>query len=334
MQMKLKLKICAAALATTMISSVNAGVVTQWSYTNQAGFTEWSGESTPTYATDEVSASGNSATGDNSALTSNAGNILDTNGDFVVDGTDLALHTSLTWGVPANLSTDPRSSLNIDSPVAGAMTTNDSSWSNGTDIIHENWVIVGDSLESATVFDGLALIPTAWDAFGDDDADLLANAPYFAPQLQFGVNFFETPNGSATGTCPDGTAHGQGDNINGCGDIFELTGLELLPIAPVVGPDYIEFTVPFVLRTAAGVPVEGWGDTTYLVTTRLSGLTTLSDGYECSNNQDSCFGFVTIEEQQNVLAAQFKVRAVPEPSTLAIFGLGILGFGLSRRKKA
>lgn len=333
--MKLKLKVCAAALATVMISSVNAGVVTQWSYNNQAGFYDWTGESTPTYATDEVSASGNSATGDNSALTNNAGNVLDTNGDLVVDSSDLALHSSLTWGVPANLSTDPRSSLDITSPVTGAMTTNDSNWANGTDIIHENFIIVGDSLLTATVFDGLALVPTAWNAYGDDTADLLANSPYFAPQLQFGINFFETPNGSdQNGFCPDGNLHGQGSNINGCGDIFEITGLELLPIMPVVGPDYLEFTVPFVLTTPAGVPVEGWGDTTYLITTRLSGLTTLDSGYECSNNQASCFGFVTVEKQTNVLAAQFKVRAVPEPSTLAIFGLGILGFGLSRRKKA
>jgi len=335
MQMKLKLKICAAVLATTMVSSVNAGVVTEWSYSNQAGFAAWTGESTPTYATDEVSASGNSATGGNDPLANNAGNILDTNLDGVVDANDLALNTSLTWGVPANVSSDPRSSLDITSPVNGAMSTNDWNWSNGTDIVHENWVIVGDSLETATVFDGLSLMPTAWDAFGDNPADLLASAPYFAPQLQFGINFFETPNGAdQNGFCPDGNLHGQGDNINGCGDIFEITGLELLPLVPVVGPDFLEFTVPFVLTDALGVPVPGWGDTTYLVTTRLSGLTTLDDGYQCSNNQPTCFGFVTVEKSQNVLSAQFKVRTVPEPSTLAIFGLGIIGFGLSRRKKA
>jgi len=333
--MKTNLKICAAVLATSLLGSAHAGVVTQWSYSNQAGFANWTGSSTDTYATDEVSASGNSATGDDSALTVNTGNILDTNGDFIVDGTDNALHTSLTWGVPANLSSDPTSSLDITSPVNGAINTGDWNWADGTDIVHENWVIVGDSLETATVFDGLSLVPASWESYGDDENILTDNSPYFAPQLQFGINFFETPNGADNqGFCPDGNEHLQGDNINGCGDIFEITGLEFLPFQPVVGDDYLEFTVPFVLRTAGGVPLEGWGDTTYLVTTRLSGLTTLSDSYDCSNNQETCYGFVTVEEQTNVLQAQFKIRTVPEPSTIAIFGLSILGFSLARRKKA
>ena len=330
----MKLKVCATILATTLASAANAGVVTEWTYNNQAGFKTWAGTTSTTYANDEVAASGNSATGDNSALTVNTGNILDTNGDFIVDGSDEALHTSLTWGTPANLSSDPTSSMDISSPITGSMMTNSSSWAAGTNITHENWVIVGDSLTTATVFDGLSLTPTAWDAFGDDVTELTDNAPYFAPQLQFGVNFIETPNGSSTGICPDGTAHGQGDNINGCGDIFEITGLEYLPFTPVVGPDYLEFTVPFALVDSSNVLIPGWGDTLYYVTTRLSGLTSLSSDYQCSNQQPSCFGFVTVEKQQNVLAAQVKVRTVPEPSTLAIFGLGIIGFSLYGRKKA
>ncbi len=331
--MNTKFKLAAAVLTATLTSAANAGLVTEWTYNNQAGFKDYTGQSTTTYANDEVEASGNSATGDNSALTVNTGNIIDSNGDFVVDGADNALHTSLTWGTPAGVSSDPQSSLDISSPVVGSITTNGASWANGTDITHENWVIVGDSLETATVFDALSLTPTAWEAYGDDVNALTSNAPYFAPQLQFGINFFETVNGSPTGTCPDGNPHLTGDNINGCGDIFEITGLEALPFQPVVGPDFIEFTVPFVLVDSLNQPIPGWGDTVYLVTTRLSGLTVLSDGYECSNNQPACFGFVTIEEQQNNLLAQFKVRAVPEPSTLAIFGLGLIGFGLFGRKK-
>jgi len=330
----MKLKVCATMLAATLASAANAGVVTEWNYNNQAGFKTWDGTTSTTYANDEVVATGNSATGDNSALTTNTGNILDTNGNFIVDGTDEALHTSLTWGTPANVSSDPQSSMDISSPITGSMMTNSSSWAAGTDITHENWVIVGDSLTTALVLDGLTLTPTAWDAFGDDVTVLTDNAPYFAPQLQFGINFIETPNGSSTGTCPDGTAHGQGDNINGCGDIFEITGLEALPFTPVVGLDFLEFTVPFALVDSLYQPIPGWGDTLYYVTTRLSGLTTLSSDYQCSNQQTNCYGFVTIEEQQNVLAAQFKVRTVPEPSTLAIFGLGIIGFSLYGRKKA
>ncbi len=333
--MNYKLKVCASLIAASLFTaSANAGVVTSWTYSNQAGFASWTGESTPTYTGDEVTASGNSATGDNSPLTSNAGNILDTNGDFIVDGTDNALHTSLTWGVPANSKNDPRSSLDISSPINDTITTNDWNWADGTNITHENWIIVGDSLLTANVLDGLSLTPATWDNEGDDETALLANAPYFAPQLQFGINFFETPNkADDLGGCPDGNPHGIGDNVNGCGDIFEITGLEALPFDPVVGPDFLEFTVPFVLVDALMQPIAGWGDTIYYVTTRLSGLTTLSDGYECSNNQPACFGFVTVEEQQNVLAAQFKVSTVPEPSTIAIFGLGLLGAGFANRKR-
>lgn len=334
--MNTKLKLAAAVLTATLASSATAGVVTEWNYANQAGFATWVGESTPTYVNDEVVASGNSSTTiETDNLSINDDNILNTNGDLVVDASDNALHTSLTWGTPANSRLDPKSSLDISSPVNGMLATNSSSWADGTDLTHENWVIVGDSLTSASVFDGLSLTPAAWDANGSDESILTSNAPYFAPQLQFGINFFETPNGAnAQGMCPNGNPHGQGDNINGCGDVFEITGLEALPFSPVVGPDFLEFTVPFILTDATGTPLAGWGDTQYLVTTRLSGLTTLSSGYECSNGQAACFGFVTVEEQTNNLLAQFKVRTVPEPSTLAIFALSIIGFGLFGRKKA
>jgi len=331
----MKLKVCATILAATLTNAAHAGLVTEWTYSNQAGFASWTGESTDTYANDEVAASGNSATGDNQDLSVNTDTVLDTNGDFIVNGDDDALHTSLTWGTPANLSSDPQSSLDITSPVNGNMSTNDWEWAAGTNITHENFVIVGDSLTSATVFDGLALTPSSWEAYGDDVSVLTDSAPYFAPQLQFGITFIETPNGSdPSGFCPDGNKHGEGDNIQGCGDIFEITGLEELPFEPVVGPDFLEFTVPFMLVNALGDAIEGWGDTLYYVTTRLSGLTTLSSDYTCSNEQPACFGFVTIEKQTNVLAAEFKVRTVPEPATLAIFGLGIVGFSLFGRKKA
>jgi hypothetical protein len=67
----------------------------------------------------------------------------------------------LTWGTPANGvgNGNPRSSLDIESPVTGGISTNDSAWADGTNITHENWVIVGDSLDKASVLDGLTLTP-------------------------------------------------------------------------------------------------------------------------------------------------------------------------------
>jgi hypothetical protein len=337
--MNTKLKLLSGLLIAGLANSANANLITEWSYTNQAGFEAgYTGTSITVDTSDDVVASGNSATGDaNDALTVNDDNILNTDGNWANGvSDDNALSTQLTWGTPAagSGSGDPRSSLDIDSPISDPMSTNNGAWAQGTAITHENWVIIGDSLTTASILDGLALTPTNWVDKGVDgakDGMLEDNAPYFAPQLEFGLNFFETPNGGSN--CPNGEVNSQGDNINGCGDIFEITGLENLPFSPVVSSNFIEFTVPFILHDETGAPLAGWSDVEYFVTTRLSGLTTLPAGYACSNSQANCFGFVTVEKKQNVLNAEFKIKTVPEPTTLAIFGLGLLATGLSGRRK-
>lgn len=336
--MNTKLKLLSGLLAITFASTASANLITDWTYANQAGFDSASGTTNTSYTGDDVSATGNSA-GNTEDLTDNNGNILNTDGDWSngVTGDD-ALRTKLTWGTPAAgqgtpQNPNPQSAMSIDSPVNGLMVTNDSNWAQGTAITHENWVIIGDSLTQASVLDGLVLLPTDWVGKGDDasyDQLLTDSQPYFAPQLEFGINFFETPNGGTN--CPNGEANNQGDNIKGCGDIFEITGLELLPLVPVVGIDFIEFTVPFVLQDING-PIPGWQDVEYFVTTRLSGLSTLPSGYTCSNSQTNCFGFVTIEQQSNVLDAQFKIHTVPEPTGIALFALGLIATSFASRKK-
>jgi hypothetical protein len=336
--MNTKLKVCATLLAASLTSAANAGVVTSWNYNNQAGFATWSGSTDNIYTADDVAATGNSATGDNSALSVNANNILDTNGDFIVDGNDDALHTSLTWGFPAQGAGNPQSSLNIDSPVTGALNTNDWTWADGTNLTHENWVIVGDSLKTGSLFDGLTLTPSTWTTDPGDPSPLV-DAPYFSPQLQFDISFLESANGGTWNAmtnqfdCPDGGVRGVGSNINGCGDIFALTIPEIAQDFVVFGDDFLEFTVPFVMLTADGNPIPGWSETTYYVTTRLSGLTTLAPQQCGANNSQLCAGFVTVEQQSNELLAQFKVRTVPEPTAIALFGLGLIATGFAGRRK-
>lgn len=334
--MNTKLKLCAALFAATLTTTASAGVVTEWSYKNQAGFGAFQGTTNTAYAGDDVVASGNSSVGaGENDLTVNGDNILDTNFDGLINGDDLALSTKLTWGTPAAGSGNPQSSLEIDSPLTGSMTTNSSDFAAGTGLTHENWVIIGDSLQGGFILDGLALTPTAW-TLGDDDTELTdpANNPYFAPQLGFLMAFAETPNGQA-GTCDigNGEANNVGDNINGCGDVFALT----IPVGAsglVFGDDFIEFSVPFFLQNAAGEAIEGWSDTQYLVTTRLSGLSVLGDEHStCIDDTVHCVGFVTVEQASNELVAGFKISTVTEPTAIAIFGLGLIATGFAGRRR-
>jgi hypothetical protein len=48
----------------------------------------------------------------------------------------------------------------------------------------------------------------------------------------------------------------------------------------------------------------------------------------------TCIGFLTEEDKTNELQAGFAISAarVPEPGTLAIFGLGLLGLASIRRR--
>jgi hypothetical protein len=321
--MKTRIKLVTALLATLTVGSVNAGIVTEWSYDNQAGFTAWTGTTGAQggYGSgDDVAESGDSSTGSTNILSSVGSEQLPSGG----------YPTSLTWGYELN-DDDAQSNLEIDSAVTGTINTNAWGYVDGTDITHNNFIIKGDSLTGASVLDGLTLTPTAWEADPDATVDPDNNAPYFAPELVFGIDFYETPNEPAGGgLCKNGLANNSGDNINGCGDVFEITGLGLLGIIPVIGNDFIEFTVPFFLQTNDAA----WDDVPYYVTTRLSGLNVLPASYDCQSGP-ACFGFVTKESTSNVLQAQFRVTtaSVPEPAAIALFGLGLVATGFAGRRR-
>ena len=302
--MNTKIKLVGAILAATITTTASAGIVTEWGYNNQAGFLTWTGEGN---VNGLLTASGDSSSGSTNILAPGP------------------LPTHLAWGTPY-LPDNPgglQSSLDIDSAVVGAggSLISGGDYVDGTSITHNNYTLNADSdsLQSAFALDALTLTPSAW-MYGDMTPD--AN---FAPQLAFGIKFYETPNND--NPCANAEANLQGDNINGCGDIFEITGLTSLGLTPIVGPDFLEFAVPFFLSTGDA----DWDSQVYYITTRFSGLTVLPDGYQCADGQ-SCFGFVTKERQANVLQAEFKIR-VPEPTTIALFGLGLIATGFAGRKK-
>ncbi len=153
--MNTKLKLLSAVLVASLTSAANAGIVTEWSYDNQAGFLAFNGQ--PGNLAGPVTASGDSASGST--------NILDTNFDNVVDINDSSLATQLAWGTPY-LPTNPdgkQSSLVIDSAVVGGpgSLVSGGAFANGTSLTHNNWAqkAGSDSLSTAVVLDGLTLKP-------------------------------------------------------------------------------------------------------------------------------------------------------------------------------
>jgi hypothetical protein len=123
--MKRTLKQLAAALSLGALSigTAHAVLITQWSYTNEAGFASFTPAS-------EITASGSS-------------------------GTILDLPSTLSWG------TDNTSSLVANSPVNGVIETNGAPAA-GVSLTHNNFPIaLGLSLETAVLRDVLQLTPLA-----------------------------------------------------------------------------------------------------------------------------------------------------------------------------
>lgn len=291
-----KLKVLAAAtLLASGTAAADPALITSWDYFNEAGWTDYE-------PSEAIDASGNSDGG--------AGSILSTG----------ALPTDLCWGQPVPGGTGNQSCLLINSPETNngveadrAMTADvgedyTAFFVQGTSITHENFrLVAGDnnSLETVMLVDGLDL--TGYYEGG--------STPFLAPELQFNIAFEETFNGG-------GCDLSMPINANGCADIFTFTddfGGDVLEVNLEEG--YIDFSVKFSIDTEEDV----WTD--YELITRLSGLQVLNDGR---------LGFMTMEEAENVLNAQFAIRAVavPEPSTLGIFALSLVGLGFAARRKS
>lgn len=300
---KFKLTCLAAGLSVASISA-NAFLITDWTYANEAGFDQWTSDP------NAIDPTGIDATGAT----------LD---DFdVLFGGELP--KTLSWGEPYG-AVNPdlkQSSLAIDDAQSGPVTTSvvdgvgALDFVSGTGLTHENWGVTGDTLVAATLFDGLFLNPTA----------PVVGPVLPAPVLQFGVIFEETYNTPGNGVCKYGdTLVGEaGINVAGCSDLFTL----------VLGPEvtYQEVGGDIYLSNSFIIPIPGYDEYQYTLTTRLQGLEVLGD-VDCGPDF-TCIGFLTEEDKTNELQAGFAISAarVPEPGTLAIFGLGLLGLASIRRR--
>ncbi len=210
------------------------------------------------------------------------------------DNAEFGAPTTLSWGLG-----DSQSSIDIDSTVSGSdLVTNGSAVDGGT-FTHNNFSITDPnnvSLASFSLITQLQLTPNAPD---DASTDTETVGP-----IVFDALFFESPN--VSGDCGF-------ESTSQCDDIFVLTSDPALDA--VFDYDGETYTV--------SLDIQG-----------LGGLT--ADQCTAAGANEGCMGFLTEEGLVSQFESTFGITVaraeVPEPGTLGLPGLGLLGVGVAARR--
>lgn len=226
-------------------------------------------------------------------------------------GTAVVEDHNLSWGSTDLTDTGDRSSVAIDDVSdSGGLFTN-GGYVNGGTFTHTN-NIISASYATLTSFDLISSLTLSAVKPDTGDVEMLDD-------LTFETSFIETQNNASTCFA--------GSSPKACDDIFTIDNLaELGGTENVDG--WFEIASPsFTID-----------DYSYTVFLELQSLFALDEACAVADAPDSCIGLLTVEGQENAFQTRFRIASspvsVPEPGTLALMGLGIAGFALSRKKKA
>jgi hypothetical protein len=222
------------------------------------------------------------------------------------EGTPVSTEQDLTWG--SDGVTSSVSITDVSAPPADRLITN-GGLAAGGEFTHNNQAIPNDSamLASFDLNSTLHLIARA-------PAEMDGAEPE-PVSVSFSSFFTETYNG---GSCFEGS-----ESV--CDDVFSLQN-----------PEFGSVNAAGNFEAAAqNFTIDGYNYTVFL---EIVGLNTLTDE-QCgvADAPANCIGFLTQEDNVNTFTSNFRIESsavsVPEPGSLALLGLGLVGLGVASRRK-